>query len=183
MKLAVCLFVVAAGAAQAQMLLKIPDSFSKLADKAEEVVDVTLDPATLGLASKFLSDKDSDEKAAKKVVSGLKGIYVRSYTFAKEGEYSDADVELLRAQLRGPGWSCIVNVRSKKDRENAQVCFFSQNGTVAGLAIVATEPKELTIVNIAGFIDKEHLGLLEGQFGIPKTHTEEKQKKQDKDDD
>jgi hypothetical protein len=38
-------------------------------------------------------------------------------------------------------------------------------------------------VNIAGFIDKEHLGLLEGQFGIPKIHTEEKQKKQDKDDD
>jgi hypothetical protein len=173
MKLAVCLFVVAAGAAQAQMLLKIPDSFSKLADKAEEVVDVTLDPAMLGLASKFLSDKDSDEKAAKKVVSGLKGIYVRSYTFAKEGEYSDADVELLRNQLRGPGWSCIVNVRSKKDHENAQVCFFSQNGTVAGLAIV----------NIAGFIDKEHLGLLEGQFGIPKIHVEEKQKKQDKDDD
>jgi hypothetical protein len=92
-------------------------------------------------------------------------------------------VELLRNQLRGPGWSCIVNVRSKKDHENAQVCFFSQNGTVAGLAIVATEPKELTIVNIAGFIDKEHLGLLEGQFGIPKIHVEEKQKKQDKDDD
>jgi len=45
------------------MLLKIPDSFSKLADKAEEVVDVTLDPAMLGLASKFLSDKDADEKA------------------------------------------------------------------------------------------------------------------------
>ncbi len=181
MKLAVCLLVLTTGAAQAQMLLKIPDSFSKLAEKAEEVVDVTLDPAMLGLASKFLSDKDADEKAAKKVVSGLKGIYVKSYTFAKEGEYSDADVELLRAQLRGPGWSCIVNVRSKKDRENAQVCFFSQNGTVAGLAIVASEPKELTIVNIAGFIDKEHLGLLEGQFGIPKIHTEDKQKKDDKD--
>jgi hypothetical protein len=183
MKLVVCLFVLAAGAAQAQMLLKIPDSFSKLAEKADEVVDVTLDPAMLGLASKFLSDKDADEKAAKKVVSGLKGIYVRSYTFSKEGEYSDADVELLRTQLRGPGWSCIVNVRSKKDRETAQVCFFSQNGTVAGLAIVAAEPKELTIVNIAGFIDPEHLGLLEGQFGIPRMHMDEKQKKQDKDDD
>lgn len=183
MKLAVCLLVLAASSAQAQMLLKIPDSFSKLADKAEEVVDVTLDPSMLGLASKFLSDKDTDEKAAKKVVAGLKGIYVRSYKFAKEGEYSDADVELLRSQLRGAGWSCIVNVRSKKDRENAQVCFFSQNGAVAGLAVVATEPKELTIVSIAGVIDPEHLGLLEGQFGIPKIHGEEKQKKQDKDDD
>ena len=182
MKLAVCLFVLAASSAQAQMLLKIPDSLSKLADKAEEVVDVTLDPATLGLASKFLSDKDPDEKAAKKVVSGLKGIYVRSYTFAKEGEYSEADVEPLRNQLKGPGWSCIVHVRSKRDHENAQVCFFSQNGSMAGLAVLATDPKELTIVTIAGSIDPEHLGLLEGQFGIPKLHMEEKQKKQDKDD-
>lgn len=182
MKLAVCLLVLATGAAQAQQLLKIPDSFSRLSDKAEEVVDVTLDPAMLGMASKFLSDKDADEKAAKKVVAGLKGIYVRSYKFAKEGEYSDADVELLRSQLRGPGWSCIVNVRSKKERENAQVCFFSQNGNIAGLAVLATEPKELTIVNIAGTIDPEHLGLLEGQFGIPKMHGDEK-KKQEKDKD
>ncbi len=183
MKLVVCLFVLAIGSAQAQVLLKIPDSFSKLADRADEVVDVTLDPSTLGLASKFLSDKDPDEKAAKKIVSGLKGIFVRSYKFAKEGEYSDADVELLRSQLRRPGWSCIVNVRSKKDRQNAQVCFFSQNGTIAGLTVLATEPKELTIVNISGYIDPEHLGALEGQFGIPKLHSDEKQKKQDKDDD
>jgi hypothetical protein len=182
MKLAVCLLVLASGAAQAQMLLKIPDSFSKLADKAEDVVDVTLDPKTLGLASKFLSEKDADERAAKKLVTGLKGIFVRSYTFAKPGEYSDADVELLRSQLRGPAWSCIVNVRSKKDHENAQVCFFSQNGTIAGLAILAAEPKQLTIVSIAGYVDPEHLGLLEGQFGIPKLHGDDKQKKQGKDD-
>jgi hypothetical protein len=183
MKLVVCLLVFAAGAAQAQMLLKIPDSFSRLANKADEVVDVTLDAKMLGLASKFLSDQDADEKAAKKIVSGLKGIYVRSYKFSKEGEYSEADVELLRNQLRGPRWSCVVSVRSKKDRDNAQVCFYSQNGTVGGLAVVATEPKELTIVNISGFIDPEHLNVLEGQFGIPKIHAEEKQKKTGKDDD
>lgn len=183
MKLVVCLFVLATAVAQSQMLLKIPDSFAKLADKADEVVDVTLDAKTLGLASKFLSDKDTDERAAKKMVSGLKGIFVRSYKFAKEGEYSDADVELLRAQLRGPSWSCIVSVHSKKDRENTQVCFYSPNGTVAGLAVVTSEPKELTIVNISGFIDPEHLDALEGQFGIPKIHTDGKQKKQDKDDD
>jgi len=180
MKLAVCLLVLASGAAQAQMLLKIPDSFSKLADKAEEVVDVTLDPSTLSLASRFLSGKSEDERAAKQLVSKLKGIYVRSYTFAKEGEYSMADVELLRNQMRGPGWSCIVSVHSKKERENANVCFLSHNGTVEGLAVLAANPKELTIVSIAGSIDPEQLGLLEGQFGIPKVNVDTK-KKQDKD--
>ncbi len=182
MRLLVPLAVLAACAAQAQML-KIPPSFDKLADKAEEVADVTLDANMLGMASKFLSDKDPDDRAAKKVVGGIKGVFVRSYKFAHEGEYSDADVELLRVQLRGPGWSCIVNVRSKKNRENAQVCFYTENGKPAGMAIVATEPKELTIVTIAGAIDPEHLGALEGQFGIPKVDLDSKPKKQEQKDD
>jgi len=182
MRLLVSLFVLTACAAQAQ-LLKIPPALDKLADKAEEVTDVTLDPATLGLASKFLSDNDADEKTAKKVVSGLKGIFIRSYRFTNEGEYSDADVEPLRAQLRNPGWNCIVNVRSKKNKENTQVCFYSENGKSAGMAIVSAEPKELTIVSIAGPIDPEHLGALEGQFGIPKVSPDAKQTKQDKKDD
>lgn len=182
MRLLVSLIVLAGCAAQAQML-KIPPSFDKLADKAEEVADVTLGPDMLGMASKFLSDKDPDEKAAKNVVGGIKGIFVRSYKFAQEGEYSEADVELLRAQLRGPGWSCIVNVRSKKNRENAQVCFYTEKGKPAGLAIVATQPKELTIVTISGAIDPEHLGALEGQFGIPKMDLDSKPKKQDQKDD
>ena len=36
-----------------------------------------------------------------------------------------------------------------------------------GLAILAAEPKELTVVNIIGIIDIEKLSKLEGQFGIP----------------
>ena len=182
MKLVMPLVVLAACAAQAQML-KIPPSFDKLADKADEVADVTLGPEMLGMAGKLLSDKDPDEKEAKKAAAWIRGIFVRSYKFAQEGEYSEADVELLRAQMRGPGWSCMVNVRSKKNRENTQVCFYSENGKPAGMAIVATQPKELTIVTIAGAIDPEHVGALEGQFGIPKLDLYSKQKKQDKQDD
>ena len=178
MKLLVSLFVLAACTAQAQ-LVKIPASFDKLAEKADEVTDVTLDPATLGLAGKFLSDKNADERAAKKAVTSVTGIYVRSYEFAKEGEYSEADVEVLRAQLRGPGWNCIVNVRSKKNKENTQVCFYSENGKPAGMAIIAAEPKELTIVSISGALDPDSLGALEGQFGIPKVHGDKKPAKQD----
>ena len=44
---------------------KIPASLDKLADKATEVVDVTLDSAMLQLASRFLSDKDVDEARVK----------------------------------------------------------------------------------------------------------------------
>ncbi len=85
--------------------IKLPPSFDRLAEKASEVVDVTLDSSMLQMASRFLSDKDADEVKAKKLVSGLKGIYVKSFEFDKAGEYDMADVEALRAQVRGPAWS------------------------------------------------------------------------------
>jgi hypothetical protein len=40
-------------------------------------------------------------------------------------------------------------------------------GKIKGLAIIASEPREFTIVNIVGSIDPDKIGRLEGQFGIP----------------
>ena len=37
-----------------------------------------------------------------------------------------------------------------------------------GLAIIASEPRQFTIVNIVGAIDLDKLHRLEGQFGVPK---------------
>ena len=37
-----------------------------------------------------------------------------------------------------------------------------------GLAVIASEPREFTIVNIIGSIDIDKIAKLEGQFGIPK---------------
>jgi hypothetical protein len=163
--------------------LKLPASLDRLAAKATDVVDVTLDANLLQLASRFLSDKDADDAKVKKVIGGLKGIYVKSFQFEKAGEYQDSDVEPLRAQLRTPAWSRIVGVRSQKSGENSEVYIKTENGKIGGLAIVSTEPKELTIVSIEGTIDPDQLSELGGHFGIPKivTHPEHKNGKPDKD--
>ena len=124
--------------------LKLPANFDKLAEKASEVVDVTMDSAMLQLASRFLSDKDPDEAKVKKLVSGLKGLYVKSFQFDRRGEYEESDVESVRVQLRAPGWSRIVGVRSKKDGENVELFIKTDQGQISGLAILATEPRELT---------------------------------------
>ena len=159
------LLLVLALAGQAQ---KLNFDFGKLAAKAKEVVDVNLDGTSLQFASKFLSDKDADEAQAKKVVSGLKGIYVKSFEFEKPGAYTTADVQALRAQLSGPQWSRIVDVHSEKDGENAEVYLRTEAGKVTGLSILAAEPTELTVVHIVGAIDPDSLNQLGGQFGIPK---------------
>ena len=39
---------------------------------------------------------------------------------------------------------------------------------IGGLAIIAAEPKELTIVSLTGTISMDDLADLGGQFGIPK---------------
>ncbi len=162
--------------------LKLPASLDRLAAKASDVVDVTLDANLLQLASRFLSDKDADDAKVKKLIGGLKGIYVKSFQFDKAGEYLDSDVEPVRAQLRGPAWSRIVGVRSQKSGDNSEVYVKTENGKIGGLAIVSTEPKELTIVSIEGTIDPDQLSELGGHFGIPKvvTHPEQKSDKSDK---
>jgi hypothetical protein len=48
---------------------------------------------------------------------------------------------------------------------------------VNGLAIIASEPRELTIVNIVGSVDLQKLHQLEGHFGVPKLQLEEEKKR------
>ncbi len=156
--------------------LKLPASLDRLAAKASEVVDVTMDANLLQLASRFLSDKDADDAKVKKLIGGLKGIYVRSFEFEKAGEYQDSDVEPVRAQLRPPVWSRIVGVRSQKSGENSEVFVKTESGKIGGLAILVTEPKELTIVSIEGTIDPDQLSELGGHFGIPKVEPDSQHK-------
>ena len=148
--------------------VKIPANVEKLAAKAVETVNVTVDGALLQLAGRFLSSTDPDQKQIKTLLGNLKGIYVRSFKFENEGEYSEADVESVRSQLRGQEWARIVNVTSKKGGDNVDVAYKMDKGKIAGLVVIAAEPKEFTIVNIVGPIDLDQLSSLGGQFGIPK---------------
>jgi hypothetical protein len=45
------------------------------------------------------------------------------------------------------------------------------NNQAIGLALIASEPRQFTLVNIVGAIDLDKLHRLEGQFGVPKAPT------------
>ena len=163
---ATALIVLAAHAVQAQDVT-IPLNIERLSAKAVESVNVTVDGALLQLAAKFLSRSDPEQRAVKNLISNVKGVYVRSFEFAGPGQYSEADVDALRAQLKAPQWSRMVNVRSTRGGENVDVFFKMDKERIAGLVLIATEPHELTIVNIVGAIDLDQLASLGGYFGIP----------------
>jgi len=93
---------------------------------------------------------------------------VRSYTFKRPGEYSKADVKSLQAQILTPGWQAVVSTHDLKQGGDVDVYLLRNGDRTEGVAIIAAEPRQLTIVNIVGSIDLAKLAQLQGQFGVPK---------------
>jgi hypothetical protein len=157
--------------AQTRGQLALPD-FTALADKASEMVSVNVDPKVLGLACRFLNPADPDQAAAQQFCTSLTGIYVRKYTFDKDYAYPKSDIDGVRKQLAAPGWSQIVGAISRKENTVVDVYVLIDGDKVRSLAIIASEPREFTVVNVVGSIDLEKLHELEGKFGVPELEIE-----------
>ena len=151
-----------------------------LAAKASQTVDVNIDERLMRLAARVFNDKDEDEREIKKLVAGLKGIYVKSFEFETDGQYVAADIETIRTQLRAPGWTRLVNVTSKKEGM-VEVYLLFNGDMVNGLAVLHTDDRELTVVNIVGPVDLDKLAKLEGQLGVPDLGIEQQKKSKNDD--
>jgi ABC-type amino acid transport substrate-binding protein len=139
-----------------------------LASKASDSFDVSLNTSMLRFAGKFLDSKDPDEARVKKLIVGIEGIYIQSFEFKKEGGYAPGDLDKVRNQLRAPEWSRIVGIKSGGESENIEVWVRNEKGKVTGVAILASEPRQLTVANLVGNVDLESLSDLGGHFGLPK---------------
>jgi hypothetical protein len=148
------------------------EGFERVAQKATETVSIDIDGILLKLGKSMLDGNDPDEKTVKEIIEGLRGVYVRSYEFKTEGEFKDADLDVLRQQLRGPGWSRLVDVKTTHDIDfdGAEVYALTAGGRVEGMAVLISEPKHLMIINVVGSIDLDKLKRLEGTLGIPRIH-------------
>lgn len=148
-------------------------TLKRLSAKASKTVDINLDESMLKFAAAFLDSKDPEQAHAKKIIANMKGIYVHNLEFDKNGEYSEADLAPLRVPLKEPEWSRIVNVRSKRDGQNVEIYFRKDGDKFKGLVVIATEPNELTFVDVVGPITPEEIMQLGGQFGIPKVEIDQ----------
>jgi len=146
--------------------LQLPN-FDGIAGKAVQTVDISLDSGLLGIAAGFMDSSKPDDAAVKEIIAGLKGVYVRSYTFKGDFQYPETDVDSVRKQLTAPGWQRLVAVHNSPDHSNVDIYVCMAQGRASGLAIIASQPRELTIVNIVGSVDLQKLHQLQGKFGIP----------------
>ena len=156
-------------------------SLDHLAAKASQTVDVNIDERLMRAAARLLSDKNEDERDVKQLVANLKGIYVKSFEFETDGQFAAADVETIRTQLRAPGWTRLVNVTSKKEGVLEVYLLFNAE-QIGGLAVLHTDDRELTVVNIVGPVDLDKLAKLEGQLGVPELGIESTKPKVKKED-
>jgi hypothetical protein len=130
------------------------DHLNRLAQKATETVDVTLDAPLLKLSAGVLAGKDADAAKFQQLIQGLTGIYVKSFKFSTPGAYSDDDVEAIRKQVAREGWSRVVGVREKDELNEV---YMWKDG---GLVVISAEKDELTVVNIVGRVDLASLAML-----------------------
>lgn len=178
MKTALILFSATVAAfAQQNFDFKLLD---KLGANAKESTNITLDGNTLKMASNLIVD---DKDSVKSLVKNLKAIYIRSFEFAKPGEYDRADLAPLRAYLNTPQWSKIVDVKEAAETSEIYLQPLA-NDQIGGLAVISAEPKELTVILIEGVLNRSDVGKLSGNLGIPSmtlTYGDKKSETQKKD--
>jgi len=140
-------------------------TLDKLGVNSVNKTDITLNRDMLKLASGFLGS-GTEADSLKPLVESLNGVYVRTFEFDKEGQYNEADLEPLRAYLRQGQWNRIVESREGKALSEIYLQPLANN-RLGGVAIVAAESKEVTIVFISGNLKQEDIQKLSGTMGIP----------------
>jgi hypothetical protein len=145
--------------------LRLPD-LSHLQAKAVETVNVDVGGFLLGLARAFTREEAKTDPAIR-LLDDIESVRVRSFKFDSDGAYSHSDLDPLRKQLQGSEWSTIATIHKRDPREDVDVYICVDDGKACGIAVIAAQERELTIVNVVGNVDVDRLAELEGEFGIP----------------
>ncbi len=148
-----------------------PGLAKKLAARASNYSEVTLDKHMLNFASKFMNKDDKNDQQAKQIIQNLNAVYVRTYDFDKPGQYTEADLERIRSHFQGPEWQPMVKSVTKSNHQTSEIYMKVVNGKTEGMFILNAAPKELNFVYLSGNLSAKELSHLGGNFGIPKLHT------------
>lgn len=150
--------------------LDLSQVFHHLERKATDVVNVDIGPLLLKFAGKVIDKQDPEQAAVGNIIRGLKSVRVRHFEFADDNAYSLADIESVRAQLSGANWTPIVKTHDRHRNENVDIYISVVDDHTNGIAIIAVEPREFTVVNIVGSVRLEDLAGMQKQLNIPGLH-------------
>jgi len=134
----------------------------------EPTVEVNLTGPMLKLAA--LASDDSDEDLGK-MLSGLAGIYVRTYKVDDVSPAGfDKAISSISQHLQQTGWETIVKVRERDERAHIAIKMDGEN--IVGMTVLAMDENdndigdEVVFVNIVGLIDLARIGRMGKHFDI-----------------
>lgn len=144
MKFACVVLSAALCAAPSVFAQKLDLKFDALAAKASDKAEIDLDSNLLRMFLRMSGETDQDG-----LLSGIRALRVRSYSFDQANAYSQKDLDALHAQVNAQSrWVRVVN---HKDEESTSEIWVAADGDKLGAClIISAEAKELSVVYLEG---------------------------------
>jgi uncharacterized protein YbdZ (MbtH family) len=138
------------------------DGLADLEARADEVVHLHLNSATLQAAARAFPQDASQDASFFQALSGVSDLQVISLSFHGEGMPAQEDIDAVRSVAVPAGWTRFLSTKSSDPQEMV-------NGYAgpSGLAIIVAEPDEITAVHIDGILSSGAIPLLSHRFGLP----------------
>lgn len=129
----------------------------------EATVEINLRGPMLKLAA--ASSDDDPELGA--MLSGLEGIFVRTYALDDNSpDAFDKALNSISQHLQSTGWETIVKVRERDER--AHIAIKMSGDTIVGMTVIALDEKDrdegVVFVNIVGTLDLAKVGRMGRHF-------------------
>jgi len=143
--------------------LELPD-FTHLRGKATESIDLSFGSFSLFIARRFVGDDDPQGAAVKDLLQGVRKVHLRHYEFADDFVYAKSDLDRVRAELTARGCKTLAHVRDNRNSEDVDICAVLDAEEITGFAIVVSEPREFTIINVVGKLELQKVAALRAAF-------------------
>ncbi len=164
---ALCLMVSATAQAGVEQMPGYVD-FAKfgLGANQEPTVEVNLRGPMLKLAA--MATDDDDEELGE-MLSGLSGIFVRTYEMDDTSPAGfEKAIASISQHLQQTGWETIVKVRERDERAHIAIKMDGEN--IVGMTVLAMDENdkdnEVVFVNIVGTIDLARIGRMGHHFDL-----------------
>lgn len=130
----------------------------------EPTVEINLRGPMLKLAA---AASDDDDPELGSMLSGLEGIYVRTYQLDDRSPSGfDKAIASISQHLQASGWETIVKVREPDER--AHIAIKMDGDKIVGMTVVALDEKDrdegVVFINIVGTIDLAKVGRMGKHF-------------------
>src|SRR5579862_1198182 len=145
-----------------------PPALAQLSTQATMKESFTLDRTMLELAAGMAGDNDEDDRRA---IRKLDGVSVHTMRFGDAAILEEGALESIRAAYHVRGWKHLVTTSQAGGavRNNTTDVWVVMDGmNLRGAVVLASTPRSLTLVTVAGNLSPVDLLHLRGHFGIPR---------------